>query len=103
MPDSCPRFQTRALQKIRDKSLDFFQYEYVRIAPIDFYFFEAKITYEATGKTLIEIAEEQSGRGERLDVPALAVGSYIYFVNTKALFQTWAGKMGTMLEELRKK
>lgn len=63
--------------------------------------FEAKITQEGETKPLITVSEERGGRGGHLDLPAILVGKYIYFVNTKVVFHGWAEHLGKMLGELK--
>jgi len=63
--------------------------------------FEGKISDGATGKVLIEIAEQASGAGDSHDVKAMIVGGYAKFMNAETVFKRWAEKIAEMLSNLK--
>lgn len=65
--------------------------------------FEAKIIDAKTGKTVIELGEQQAGAGGQIDIAAMAVGGYMKFVNANVVYRKWANQVAKMLSELKKK
>jgi len=65
--------------------------------------FEAKIIDAKTGKTVIELGEQQSGAGGQLDIAAMTVGGYLKFVNAEVVYRKWADQIATMLSALKKR
>ncbi len=65
--------------------------------------FEGRITDGATGKELIEFAEERSGAGGKISVKTLTVGKYQKFTNTEAVFTVWSQTIAKMLTALTQK
>ncbi|MDD5084997.1 MAG: DUF3313 family protein [Candidatus Omnitrophica bacterium] len=62
---------------------------------------EGKIVDGATGKTMIEFAETQSGSGKGINVKAMAVGGFTKFTNTESVFKGWATGIASMLSDLK--
>ncbi|HRZ87092.1 MAG TPA: DUF3313 family protein [bacterium] len=64
--------------------------------------FEGKFIDAETGRTVIEVAEKQSGSGSQINIKAMAIGGYMKFVNAEACFNGWSKQLAAMLDELKK-